>query len=178
MTRPLRADARRNRTRVLEVADEVFATEGIAVPIDEIAHRAGVGIGTIYRHFPTKEALFEAVVLQRVATLTTAAQTATPVNPTDHFFALFAQITEMGAANKALIETLTGDRTAIVKASRELLNLLGNLLVRAQKAGGIRPDITPTDLKPILAGAVTMERQGNSALAKIVRDGLRPQSAR
>ncbi len=59
--KPLRADARRNRTRVLDTAEEVFATDGIAVPIDEIARRAGVGIGTVYRHFPTKEALFEAM---------------------------------------------------------------------------------------------------------------------
>src|SRR6476646_2326574 len=64
--RPLRADAARNRARVLEVAYETFAAEGLAVPIDEIARRAGVGAGTVYRHFPTKEALFEAVFSDRV----------------------------------------------------------------------------------------------------------------
>src|SRR5881409_3662812 len=64
--RPLRADARRNRARVLQVAYETFAAEGLAVPIDEIARRAGVGAGTVYRHFPTKEALFEAVFADRV----------------------------------------------------------------------------------------------------------------
>ena len=56
--RPLRADAARNRARVLEVAYETFAAEGLSVPIDEIARRAGVGAGTVYRHFPTKEDLF------------------------------------------------------------------------------------------------------------------------
>ena len=56
--RPQRADARRNVERVLRAAEEVFATEGLAVPIDEIASRAGVGVGTVYRHFPTKQALF------------------------------------------------------------------------------------------------------------------------
>ena len=60
--RPLRADAARNRARVLEVAYETFAAEGLSVPIDEIARRAGVGAGTVYRHFPTKEDLFRAVV--------------------------------------------------------------------------------------------------------------------
>ena len=64
--RPLRADARRNRERVLDVAREVFAAEGIAVPIDEIARRAGVGIGTVYRHFPSKADLF-ADVFQRAS---------------------------------------------------------------------------------------------------------------
>ncbi len=65
----MRADARRNRDRILEVAREVFATEGVAASLDEIARRAGVGPGTLYRHFHTKEALFEAVVQDRVRRL-------------------------------------------------------------------------------------------------------------
>src|SRR5215218_10822981 len=65
--RPLRADAARNRARVLEVAYETFAAEGLAVPIDEIARRAGVGAGTVYRHFPTKEELFRAVIQDRIS---------------------------------------------------------------------------------------------------------------
>src|ERR1700753_10085 len=64
--RTLRADAARNRARVLEVAYETFAAEGLAVPIDEIARRAGVGAGTVYRHFPPKEALFAAVIDDRI----------------------------------------------------------------------------------------------------------------
>ncbi len=65
-TRVPRADAVRNLAKILEAAEEVFAAEGIAVPIDEVARRAGVGIGTVYRHFPTKEALFEAIVVARL----------------------------------------------------------------------------------------------------------------
>ena len=68
-SRPLRADAARNRARVLDVAYETFAAEGVAVPIDEIARRAGVGAGTVYRHFPTKEALFQAVIEDRVRSI-------------------------------------------------------------------------------------------------------------
>ena len=64
--RPMRADARRNIERVLQAAEEAFATEGLVVPIDEIAGRAGVGVGTVYRHFPTKQALFNAVVMVRL----------------------------------------------------------------------------------------------------------------
>ena len=67
--KPLRADAARNRARVLEIAYETFAAEGLSVPIDEIARRAGVGAGTVYRHFPTKEALFRAVVESRMRRL-------------------------------------------------------------------------------------------------------------
>ena len=66
LERPMRADAARNRARVLEVAYETFAADGLSVPIDEIARRAGVGAGTVYRHFATKEALFHAVVKDRM----------------------------------------------------------------------------------------------------------------
>ncbi len=69
--RPLRADAARNRARVLEVAYETMAAEGLAVPIDEIARRAGVGAGTVYRHFPTKESLFGAVIQDRLQQMVT-----------------------------------------------------------------------------------------------------------
>ena len=64
--KPLRADAQRNRARLLEVAQTVFAEQGTSASIDEIARRAGVGVGTLYRHFPTKDALFEAIVVARV----------------------------------------------------------------------------------------------------------------
>src|SRR5665213_269056 len=64
--RPLRADAQRNRARVLEAAEKVFAAEGISVPVDIIAEKAGVGVGTLYRHFPTKEKLFEAILIGRI----------------------------------------------------------------------------------------------------------------
>src|SRR5918911_4008434 len=67
--RPLRADAARNRARVLEVAYDTFAADGLSVPIDEIARRAGVGAGTVYRHFPTKEDLYRAVVDDRLRTI-------------------------------------------------------------------------------------------------------------
>ena len=62
----MRADAVKNRQRILEAAEAIFATEGLSVPIDTVAERAGVGVGTLYRHFPTKEALFEAIVMARL----------------------------------------------------------------------------------------------------------------
>src|SRR6266545_3604820 len=80
-TKPPRADAVRNRQRVLEAAKEAFAAEGLAVPLDEIARRAGVGAGTVYRHFPTKEALFEAVILDRVRKLVDYAESLADADP-------------------------------------------------------------------------------------------------
>jgi AcrR family transcriptional regulator len=176
--RPLRADARRNRERVLDVAREVFAAEGVAVPIDEIARRAGVGIGTVYRHFPNKEALFEAIVLQRVGLVTDGARAAAGAgDPTESFFAFFRRMIEMGAVNKVLIEGLIVDRAAVIAASRELLAALGDLLGLAQQAGGVRADISVADLKALMIGTVAMERQGGSgpagSMVAIVCDGLR-----
>ncbi len=75
--RPLRADARRNRDKVLRAARDAFAVGGIGVPLDEIAARAGVGPGTVYRHFPTKEALFQAVITVRIEDLIADAQART-----------------------------------------------------------------------------------------------------
>src|SRR5665213_791075 len=72
--RPLRADALRNRARILNAAEEVFALEGVGAPIDVVAERAQVGVGTLYRHFPTKEALFEAIVLERLQALLATAR--------------------------------------------------------------------------------------------------------
>ena len=100
--RPLRADAARNRARVLEVAYETFAQEGLSVPIDEIARRAGVGAGTVYRHFPTKEALFRAIVASRLQRLI---DSATPLlegdDPGAAFFAFLALLVEEGEKDRA-----------------------------------------------------------------------------
>jgi AcrR family transcriptional regulator len=178
--RPLRADARRNRARVLDVAREVFAAEGLTVPIDEIARRAGVGIGTVYRHFPTKEALFEAIVLDRIERLTELAESAPGADPGEAFFTYFRCMIEAGSVDKALFDTLataTGiDRAALVTASQRLLRTLGTLLAAAQKAGAVRHDVRIDDLKALMAGALAMERAAPGPPGRMITilcDGLR-----
>ena len=105
--RPLRADARRNRQRLLEVAYQVFAAEGLAVPIDEIARRAGVGAGTVYRHFPTKEALFRAIVVDRVTRLVEQAHAAAgSPDPGEAFFGYFLALIDEGASNRVMADAL------------------------------------------------------------------------
>ena len=182
--RPLRADARRNRTRLLDVAREVFAAEGLAVPIDEIARRAGVGIGTVYRHFPTKQALFEAIVLDRVERLTTAAATASAdarTDPGEAFFTYLRCMIEAGAVDKAVHDTLAEaggiDRAALTAASHNLLAALGDLLTRAQHAGAVRTDIDAADLKAIMTGSLAMLRSATGhpdRIITVISDGLRP----
>ncbi|WP_437815451.1 TetR/AcrR family transcriptional regulator [Sorangium sp. So ce1078] len=179
-SRPLRADARRNRARILEVASEVFASEGLAVPIDEIARRAGVGAGTVYRHFPTKESLFEAIVLDRVERLIDEARSlAAADDPGAAFFRFFSSAVEAGLANRGLGDALAAagfDREAVV--DRTLLGAIGKLLRRAQRAGAVRGDVDAADVKALMLGCLAMERcqgEGNAPrrLLAIVCDGLR-----
>jgi AcrR family transcriptional regulator len=97
-----RVDARRNRARVLEAAQEAFAADGLAVPLDDIARRAGVGPGTVYRHFPSKAVLFEAVVQARIEQLIEAARAlATADDPGEAFFAFFVRAVERASLNRA-----------------------------------------------------------------------------
>ena len=99
--RALRADAERNRQRVLQVAQELFATEGLAVPIDGIARRAGLGVGTLYRHFPTKEALFEAIVVGRMEQLVEAARAGARAHDRGGaFFGFLTRMVEEGRRRK------------------------------------------------------------------------------
>src|SRR5262252_3764301 len=103
----LRADARRNRERLLKTADNVFAAQGMGVPIDEIARRAGVGPGTLYRHFPTKEALFMAVAVSRVnASIQEARRLLQVADPADGLFEYLRGLGAQFQARRDLIEVL------------------------------------------------------------------------
>src|SRR6202140_203377 len=103
----MRADAVRNKKLIVQAAREVFATAGLAAPIDEIAQRAGVGTGTLYRHFPTKEALFEAVVIGRVEELVEEARRLIAGNdPKTAFFELLSQLVQHGDGHKDLMDAL------------------------------------------------------------------------
>ncbi len=185
--RPLRADARRNRARVLEAAREVFAAEGLAVPLDEIARRAGVGAGTVYRHFPTKEALFEAVVTDRIKALTevgrgSLAGIAAGGDPGEAFFDYLAVVVAGAASKMDLADALVGAEVdlqrATLEAAGELRDALGELLARAQSADAVRADVDVADLHALVAAAVAAERARAAdarpgRLTRIICDGLR-----
>jgi len=181
-----RADALRNRQRVLEVARQVFATEGLAVPIDKIADLAGVGVGTLYRHFPTKEALYAAVVLQRLEDAANEARDlAKAPDPAAAFFGFLARLVEEGSAKKDLVEALAATssqlRDSIGDAKKELGAALGKLLARAQRAGAVRKDATVADVMALIHGPfAAMGPHGRDPAARmrifgIVCDGLRTQ---
>lgn len=179
--RPLRADARRNRARILQAARAAFAARGVAVPLDDIARRAGVGPGTLHRHFPTKERLFEAVVRDEVERSTTRARSLIDADdPGAALLGFLAGMADEVRRSRALADALTGSgHMPAVPAAGELHAALGELLVRAQRAGRLRRDIRPGDLTALLVGVcVAAERSGPGGealprLMAVVSDGLR-----
>jgi AcrR family transcriptional regulator len=155
--RHLRADAQRNRERILEAATTLMAAHGIDVPIDEIAQRAQVGVGTVYRNFPTKEALFEALIHARLEPLVAEARSAaTSEDSADAFINFIRRIGDEFADFKALGDAMceAGIDLAVTKQriSGELNDAVAGLLASAQRAGRIRPDVTINDVSAMMAG--------------------------
>jgi AcrR family transcriptional regulator len=179
--RPLRADARRNRERVLLAAREMFAAEGLSVSLDDIARRAGVGPGTVHRHFRTKDDLLEAVLADRLRALTdTVRELAEAPDAGEAFFAFFQRVVEDAHHNLALSAALTNPADlgeAVLEAGAALATAVGVLLTRAQQAGAVRNDIDTADLHAIIAGALaTEQRLSPSSRGRgmtVVADGLR-----
>jgi AcrR family transcriptional regulator len=182
--RPLRADAARNRARVLEVAYETFAAEGLSVPIDEIARRAGVGAGTVYRHFPTKEDLFRAVVESRLRRIIDEGRALLDdPGPGEALFTfLRAMVLDWGATDQGLVDALGGlgidVESAVPDAEDAFRGLLGELLVAAQRAGTVRPDVDVPEIKALMVGCQAMEGYDQARAERVtdvVVDGLRVQ---
>jgi AcrR family transcriptional regulator len=181
--RPLRADALRNRTQVLQAARAAFAADGVSVPLDEIARRAGVGAGTVYRHFPTKEALFEAVVHDRLTQLVDQARALRSApDPQAALFEFIGRLVTEAAAKRDLIDALDSAgvdvTTTLAGTAAELRAEIGHLLIRAQRASTVRDDIDINDLMAILSGTVLAtqrlanEQADPQRLIAILCDGL------
>jgi len=185
----MRADAVRNKKLIVQAAREVFATAGLAASIDEIAQRAGVGTGTLYRHFPTKEALFEAVVIGRVEDLVGEARRLSGSNdPKTSFFKLLAQLVQHGDGDKDLMDALGKQSFDLQKAVPGLLvemwNAVGQLLEEAQQAGAVRRDVQLSHVQALVSAACTaIDRQGggdglDQVVWTVISDGLRPKEAK
>jgi AcrR family transcriptional regulator len=186
--RELRADARRNRERVLRTAQQMFAAEGLGVSLDEIARRAGVGPGTVHRHFPVKEALYLAVAVDQIEQTVAEAEVLAATG--DPATALFTQLSRMmasGAENVAVKSALMAAeldlRSAAPDLAADLRRHVAHLLDRAQAARAVRDDVTVEEVMALVAGAFTAIRhdgaetsgERSAHIAQIVLDGLRPQ---
>lgn len=181
----MRSDARRNRTLILAAAEEAFARDGLGVPVDEIARRAGVGAGTLYRHFPTKEALFEAVLIDHMIQLTAEARAlAGREDPGEALFEFISHLAQESSTKRDLIEALSGAGIDVHEAAAEekadIEQAFEELLTRAQEAGQVRPDVTLADLFGLVMGACSLAPAApdcsQARMLAVVCDGLRVPS--
>jgi len=179
-SRPVRADAAANRAKILAAATSAFAEYGDEISLDEIAIRAGVGPGTLHRHFPTKVALVDAALADGVVALARlAAQHAIADEPVGALFSLLTALVERGAQSHALAERLGRSGadvgSAIAHPLRDMRAALATLFRRAQRAGGLRRGLTPGDLDALLAGAYTLHTHahGGPHLVAMLFDSMR-----
>ncbi|ROO86822.1 TetR family transcriptional regulator [Actinocorallia herbida] len=182
-----RADARRNRARVLSVAGAVFAEQGLEVPLGEIARRAGVGAGTVYRHFPSKNALLEAVFAQHLHDLVAIGERRTATSaPTEAFFGFLLDVVEGSYGRSHICDVLAADASwpqpMLTAARLRFHQVMTALLRAAQRAGGVRADLGPEDVGALAIGcgailAARRDRAAGRRLVQLALDGLRPPDA-
>jgi AcrR family transcriptional regulator len=148
--RPLRADAERNRRRILDAAREVFARRGLEAGLDEIAKHAGVGTGTVYRRFPDKAVLVEALFEERLAlVLASIRQAADLPDPWEGFVLAIESLSRMQIEDRGLKDVFFGhfgDAEAFREHHDRILPLVEAIMARAKEAGELRPDVELTDL--------------------------------
>ena len=181
-TRPLRADARRNRDRLLAVAVRAFSQEGPDVPLDAIAREAGVGIGTLYRHFPTREALVEAAYRTELDKLCDAAPTLLRQLPPDRALRAWMDrfvdymTTKRGMAEALKAVIASGGNPYAVSRDR-LLEAVGSLLAAGAAAGVLRADVDPADVLAALSGVTlaAAERAQAGRLLDLLLAALTPR---
>jgi AcrR family transcriptional regulator len=174
----MRADARRNRERVLGAARECFAECGLDAQMEDMAKRAGVGVGTVYRHFPNKETVVQALVDDYFAQLAAQAQAALEVeDPWEAFSTYIWNAAEVLGENRGLSEvTAGGQMRDAAERTPAFIGTVGELITRAQKAGVMRPDVTLEDVPMIMCSLGRVQMMGASDWRRhltIMLDGLR-----
>jgi AcrR family transcriptional regulator len=179
-----RADAQRNRERILEVAKQAFTKSGANASLDDIAKQSGVGAGTLYRHFPTRDALLEAVYRTEVEKLASAekkfAETMPPMDALRAWMLLFIDYIATKKIIAPALNALVGGPSKVIEASyAQTYGAIRALVKRAIKSGDIRKDLDPVDLLKALVGVSFMSaspdwRQSATRLVDILITGSRP----
>ena len=179
VARPLRADARRNRERILKAARAVFADQGMHSQVDDVARRAKVGVGTVYRHFPTKEALVEALVRERFEEIAGFAREALEREDAwEGFCELIWRAAERNAADLAFLEAVAFTDQSGVVAEVGLADSTNELVRRAKAQGTMRADASDDDVPMMMCGACSVMRLSATPDAwrrylTLMLDGLR-----
>ena len=179
-----RVDAQRNRERILKIAKEAFTSGGGDVSLDDIAKRAGVGPGTLYRHFPTRDALLEAVYRSEVGKLAAAepkfAATMAPIDALRAWMLLFVDYIAAKQIIAPALNTLVGGPSKVFEATGvQVKGAIDHLVRRAIENGDIRPDIDPMDLLRALVGVANVAStpdwpQSAKRLVHLLLAGSRP----
>jgi AcrR family transcriptional regulator len=169
----LRADARRNLERVLDAATQAFAASGPDASIDEIARLAGVGHGTVFRRFPTKDDLMLAVIERHVAEMRALAEEALASDdPGEAFFDFVQRVAELNMVTPGLHRCVV--HCGGKPGAAELETLVERIVSRAQRAGAVRRDVKPTDVQLLVRSALTSAPPGQwRRYLDVVLDGLR-----
>jgi AcrR family transcriptional regulator len=177
--RPQRADARANHDKLVAAARALFTDKGTSAPLEEVAERAGVGIGTLYRHFPARQALLEAVYVDEVEAMARAAAELEELPPWDALSQWLHQYVGFAATKRALNEALmeTDPNSSVLVTCRTAITGAGTALVeRAQRAGVVRNDTSFTDVVRMV-GAIAMvpteDPEQKRRLLELALDGLR-----
>jgi len=184
ITRPKRADARRNYEKVLSAAREAFAEGGESTALEEIARRAGVGIGTLYRHFPNRQALLEALYADEVEEVCRSAAELENAEPWDALSRWFERLIGYIATKQAFASELlkyVGRDAELFRTSRAaLFEAGGPLLQRAQEAGVVRRDVDIADVIQMVIGISKIpaaDPRQTEHMVRIALDGLRYRAA-
>jgi AcrR family transcriptional regulator len=183
LTKPMRADARRNYEKLVAAARDVFTEQGSSASLEAVAERAGVGIGTLYRHFPSRQALLEAVYADEVDAMARAAHDLVGRDPWEALSEWFHQYVGFAATKRALMDALleAGPESDVLITCRTALAAAGTELIgRAQDAGVVRPDVEFLDVGRMvsqIAVAPNADADQKERMLRIVLDGLRARPA-
>ncbi len=181
LQRPKRADARLNYDKLVAAARALFAEDGTSAPLEDVAERAGVGIGTLYRHFPTRQALLEAVYVDEVEAMARAAADLSELPPWDALSQWLHQYVGFAATKRALNEALVeaAPDSDVLLSCRTAITGAGTALIeRAQRAGVVRADTNFMDVVRMVAGIAmvpTTDPEQKVRLLELALDGLRYQ---
>jgi AcrR family transcriptional regulator len=181
--RHLRADAQRNRDKILAAAEVAFREQGSAVQMEDIAHRASVGVGTLYRHFPTKENLVAELFMHRfsgcIAQAESALESADPWSALECFVHNNAEAMAVDAGLRDALTAVRKDQNMCSAQRGELNARIAMLLERGQRQGSVRPDVEVQDMQALMCGLSAAIADGGQPrlLASVLLAGLRAQDA-